>query len=64
MGGIILTEEGREFCEKLVLEAYCNPETREEIKKIAECLGLDLEGLKDCFIKKKLDEEGKKAGLR
>ncbi len=57
MGGIVLTKKGREFCEKMVLEAYCNPDTREEVEEMAKCLGLDLEKIKDSFVKGALDVE-------
>ncbi len=54
MGGIKLTGEGKKFCEKTVLEAYYDPEKRKEIIKIAKVLEIDLEALKDSFLKKTL----------
>ncbi len=57
MGGIRLTEKGQKFCEENVLKAYYNLETREEMIKIAKFLEIDLEALKDSFLKKNLSIE-------
>ncbi len=54
MGGIKFTKEGLKFCEEKVLKAYYNLETREEMIKIAKVLEIDLEKLKDSFLKETL----------
>lgn len=61
--GIRLTEEGRKFTEETVLEAYYNPETREEIIKIAKVLGIDLESLKDSILKRSFNPPLKNAKM-
>ncbi len=62
--GIKLNQKGLKFVQEKVLKAYYNPETREEIAKIAKVLEIDLEALKDSVLKRIFNPPSKKAKMK
>jgi len=54
---ITFTKKGLDHCREVFLKAYYHPEKREEIIKIAKVLEIDIEEIKNSFIKKALNLE-------